>query len=156
MNLADAIRQAAIEGGRPPLAAMQVQAASANASSAQEAARVSDAAAVDTISAIPEQGPASEAVATGNGNIVRFELLLDAVQMNALLRALMSSHHSVMTLREAAGYLRIPMATLESMALQHEVPAFQVEGRWRFPKAAIDEWLAVRAMTLQEAETDAA
>lgn len=156
MNLADAIRQAATEGGRAPFAAMQIQAVSGPDATADEAVRVTDAV---ELGSTPSGDPSPEqpsAVVAGNGNIVRFELFLDAVQMNALLRALMSSHHSVMTLREAAGYLRVPMATLESMALQHEVPAFQVEGRWRFPKAAIDEWLVVRAMTLQEAETDAA
>lgn len=79
-------------------------------------------------------------------NAVRLELFLTPEQMNLMLRAVMTSHHSVMTLREAAAYLRMTTGTLERMAQDHEVPAFVIDGRWRFPKPALDEWLAIRAL----------
>jgi excisionase family DNA binding protein len=68
----------------------------------------------------------------------------------------MSSHHNVMTLREAAAYIRLPAATLEEMALNHELPAFQVEGKWRFPKVAVDEWLMVQSMKTHMGDENAA
>ena len=47
-----------------------------------------------------------------------------------------------MTLREAAQFLRIPGANLEQLASDKLVPAFQVDGKWRFSKeVALDEWM---------------
>lgn len=83
-------------------------------------------------------------------NAIRLELFVTPEQMNSLLRAVTSSHHSVMTLREAAAYLRMTVGTLEKMAQDHDVPAFVIDGRWRFPKPALDEWLAIRALRVEE------
>jgi len=152
MNLADAIRQAASAHEQPPVVAMQVQ---AQTEALPEEADVQQ---LPNPDATPPQAEFSppEHPGAAAGNIVRFELFLDAAQMNSLLRALMSSHHNVMTLREAAAYLRLPAATLEEMALNHELPAFQVEGKWRFPKAAVDEWLMVQSMKAHVGEDNAA
>jgi excisionase family DNA binding protein len=152
MNLADAIRQAASAHDQPPVAAMQVQA---------QTEALPEEADMEQLSA-PEGAPAQaefrppEHPGASAGNVVRFELFLDAAQMNSLLRALMSSHHNVMTLREAAAYIRLPAATLEEMALNHELPAFQVEGKWRFPKVAVDEWLMVQSMKTHMGDENAA
>lgn len=47
----------------------------------------------------------------------------------------------VLTLEEVAYYLRLPKKTVERQALQGQVPGRQIDGQWRFLKAAVDEWL---------------
>jgi excisionase family DNA binding protein len=96
--------------------------------------------------AAPTNPPEFPVAAVAGGNVVRLELFLTPEQMNAMLRAVMAGYHSVMTLREAAHYLRMNPSKLEKLAQDHQVPAFMIEGRWRFPKPALDEWLAVSAM----------
>jgi excisionase family DNA binding protein len=79
------------------------------------------------------------------GNAVRFEIFLSPEQLSCLFRALVSTQHSMMTLREAANYLRIPATTLEQLAVESKIPALQLEGRWRFPKSGIDEWVMLQS-----------
>jgi len=100
--------------------------------------------------------PEPPSIMVTSGNVVRLELFLGAEQMNQMLRAVMQGQHSVMTLREAASYLRINSGALERMATEGEIPAFSIEGRWRFPKATLDEWLAVRSYHQDEGEVHAA
>ncbi|MCG9895569.1 MAG: helix-turn-helix domain-containing protein [Fimbriimonadaceae bacterium] len=76
-----------------------------------------------------------------SGNVVRLELFLNSEQMGSLLKALMAGQHTVLTAREAAAYLRVAPATLQTLAEQGEVPGVLLEGKWRFPKDALDEWL---------------
>lgn len=78
------------------------------------------------------------------GNVVRLELFLTPEQISSLFRAVVASQHSVMTLREAANHLRVPHQALEELAKSGEVPAFVVDGRWRFPRAGLDEWLGMQ------------
>jgi excisionase family DNA binding protein len=52
-----------------------------------------------------------------------------------------------MTLREAAHYLRLRLAEVESLAEQGIIPGFKVDGRWRFLKNALDEWLLLQKAT---------
>src|SRR5437870_836346 len=47
----------------------------------------------------------------------------------------------VLTLEEAASYLRLPEATIEREALQGHIPGRKIEESWRFLRAAVDEWL---------------
>ena len=70
-------------------------------------------------------------------------------------RALVATQHSMMTLREAASYLRIPAGTLEQLAVESKIPALLLEGRWRFPKSGIDEWVMLQSFRDGEA-SDAA
>lgn len=181
MNLADAIRQAALgqrklqkEPPPPPIEAEEVKAVEGEApapdlhlaQSAQhdQGSSREETSDDDELGIDPEMLSAAAAAAAaaaaqfdqGSGfpeamshipqNAVRLELFLTPEQMNLMLRAVMTSHHSVMTLREAAAYLRMTTGTLERMAQEHEVPAFVIDGRWRFPKPALDEWLAIRAL----------
>lgn len=80
-----------------------------------------------------------------NGNVVRFEIFLSPEQLSCLFRALVSTQHSMLTLREAAHYLRIPATTLEQLAVEGKIPALQLEGRWRFPKSGMDEWVMLQS-----------
>jgi len=49
--------------------------------------------------------------------------------------------HEVMTLPEAAEYLRISKSTLYALAQRGEVPCKKVGRRWRFSRNALDRWL---------------
>jgi excisionase family DNA binding protein len=77
---------------------------------------------------------------------VRFEVRLTTQQLHDLLQWLARNLHPVMTLREAARYLRLHTAELEALAQSGVIPAFKVDNKWRFLKTALDEWmLAQRA-----------
>jgi excisionase family DNA binding protein len=49
----------------------------------------------------------------------------------------------VLTLEEAAGYLRLSQETVERQATLGSLPGRLVEGEWRFLKAALNGWLSV-------------
>lgn len=81
-----------------------------------------------------------------SGNVVRLELFLNSEQMTGLLKAILAGQHSVLTLKEAAAYLRISPNSLQELAEQGEVPGVQMNGTWRFPKASLDEWMTLSAV----------
>lgn len=80
------------------------------------------------------------------GNVVRLELFLNSEQMTGLLKAILAGQHSVLTLKEAAAYLRISPNSLQELAEQGEVPGVQMNGAWRFPKSSLDEWMTLSAV----------
>jgi len=47
----------------------------------------------------------------------------------------------VLTLAEAAAYLRVPESTLQSLAAEDMVPVRKVGKEWRFLAAALQDWL---------------
>ncbi len=95
-------------------------------------------------------GEDSESVQT-----VRFEVRLTTQQLHDLLQWLARNLHPVMTLREAARYLRLHTAELEALAQSGVIPAFKVDNKWRFLKAALDEWmLAQRAAEYEVKEEE--
>jgi len=60
----------------------------------------------------------------------------------------------VLTLEEAAVYLRLPEETIERQAAQGRIPGRRIEDTWRFLRAAIDDWLRSydsRTLLLQQA-----
>jgi excisionase family DNA binding protein len=146
MNLADAIRQAASQSGAPviPTTAAVPSTAPAATPAWEEPTPI----ATPTVSTSPAPEAPSHQV---QGNVVRLELFLSAEQMATLFKSVVSSQHSVMTLREAASYLRVAATSLEQLASEGNVPAFQVDGRWRFSKSALDDWLAVQNQQKKEA-----
>lgn len=93
--------------------------------------------------------PLSSVNPTASHGVVRLELLLSPEQLHELLRGLMNGVHSVLTLREAANYLRITSAALSTMAENGHVPAFRIEGKWKFSKTTLDEWMSHREQTVQ-------
>ena len=107
---------------------------------------------IDISGRYPE--PPSSAILSGNA--VRLELFLSGEQMSAMLKAIMAGQHSVLTLREAASYLRVTPSTLEKWAAEEEVPAVNIDGRWRFPKTNLDEWLAEKASGSREEDKNVA
>lgn len=87
-----------------------------------------------------------EAPTVTTGNVVRLELFLNSEQMTGLLKAILAGQHSVLTLKEAAAYLRISPNSLQELAEQGEVPGVQMNGTWRFPKTSLDEWMTLSAV----------
>lgn len=88
--------------------------------------------------------PAPTSPVVQSGNVVRLELFLSAEQMSGLFRAIMAGQHTVMTAREAAAYLRIGKDTLMKLAEEGDIPGIVIDGRWRFPKPNLDEWLTMQ------------
>jgi excisionase family DNA binding protein len=85
---------------------------------------------------------------------VRFEVRLTNQQLHDLLQWLARNLHPVMTLREAARYLRLHTAELESLAQSGVIPAFKVDDKWRFLKAALDEWMLAQRAAEYEAKEE--
>ena len=54
------------------------------------------------------------------------------------------TNHDVLTLEEAAGFLRVPLATAERLASLGNLPGRRVDHEWRFLKKAIEDWLRAR------------
>jgi excisionase family DNA binding protein len=76
---------------------------------------------------------------------VHLEFTLTTEELSLLFKSVAMAQHSVMTSREAASHLRLPVQRLEEMAKSGEIPAFQVDGKWRFPKAGLDGWVTVQS-----------
>jgi excisionase family DNA binding protein len=104
----------------------------------------------EVVSAAPEPSDLDDAIASdvfgesaapGPG-LIRLELFLPPEQLNRLIRSVVATQQSVMTLREAATHLRIAPPKLEEMAVERRIPSFQVDGKWRFSRARLEEWEA--------------
>ena len=150
MNFADAIRKVHGDGISPEsVSAPSVSAPSPEPSYSLEAN-----------SGVPSLGfgigmegistPAPTNPAVQSGNVVRLELFLSAEQMSGLFRAIMAGQHTVMTAREAAAYLRVSKDTLMKLAEEGEIPGIVIDGRWRFPKPNLDEWLTMQSVSHEE------
>jgi excisionase family DNA binding protein len=113
-------------------------------------------------SAQPQQQPESPIAGTGEvstpvpvhpvvpaagGSVVRLELFLSQEQMNQMLRGILQGAHTVMTLREAAQYLRVNNETLTHLAESGEIGGFIVEGRWKFPRHSLEEWITLQSLS---------
>jgi excisionase family DNA binding protein len=66
----------------------------------------------------------------------------------------MTTTPDVLTLEEAASYLRLPKEIIERQAAKGYIPGRRIEDTWRFLRAAIDDWLRThdsRTILLQQA-----
>lgn len=90
--------------------------------------------------------PITPVVANSGGSVVRLELFLSPEQMHMMLRGILHGAHTVMTLRETAQHLRIPSQTLLHLAESGEIPAFMIDGQWRFARHAVDEWITLQTL----------
>lgn len=59
--------------------------------------------------------------------------------MNQILKQL-----EVLTLEEAARYLRVSKGAVKELVVAGNLPGRQVKGQWRFLKSALQEWLRGR------------
>ena len=72
--------------------------------------------------------------------------------MGGLFRAIMAGQHTVLTVREAASYLRISQDALVKLAEDGEIPGVLLDGRWRFPKPNLDDWLTMQSVGQEDSE----
>src|SRR5687767_914374 len=49
--------------------------------------------------------------------------------------------HDVLTLEEAANFLRISVQSAEELAAQGAIPGRRIHDEWRFLKGALEDWL---------------
>ena len=56
------------------------------------------------------------------------------------------------TTAEAAAYLRLKERKIYEMVAEGTVPCTKVTGRWLFPKAELDHWLAVERLAAGRAD----
>ena len=151
MNFADAIRQANRQIAPPPPELFPVREATYAAAQPATPPAVKEpkpaAVVPEEVKIESESTPEfvyEPPVAAGNTTVIRLEMFLTAEQISALFRSVATSQHSVLTLREAANHLRISAHSLEELAVSAEIPAFFVDGKWKFPKAGLDEWVALQ------------
>jgi excisionase family DNA binding protein len=55
--------------------------------------------------------------------------------------AMSAMTREVLTLEEAAGYLRLPEEAMEREVSQGKIPGRLIDRTWRFHKSALDDWL---------------
>lgn len=48
----------------------------------------------------------------------------------------------ILTLEEVAAYLKAGKSTVYRLAQQGAIPAFKLEGMWRFRREELDRWIA--------------
>lgn len=150
MNLADAIRKATLGGhttfealDQPVNRAVSAPIAPSTAVHEQSAKQRAAKPMENTMDEQPRTATPASDEHTGAGT-VKLELTLTHEQMDAVLRVVIDGHRNVLTLREAASYLRMHGAELQALAESGQVPAFLLEGKWRFPKPALDEWVTAQ------------
>ena len=54
----------------------------------------------------------------------------------------------ILTVDEAAEYLRIPKSSLYKLAKEGKIPCQKVGRHWRFHREAIDEWLGNNSLNV--------
>jgi excisionase family DNA binding protein len=53
----------------------------------------------------------------------------------------------ILTIREVAGYLKLPVSTVYRLAERRALPGHKVGRQWRFDKAVLDDWFRQHAAT---------
>ena len=142
MNLADAIRKAthvAITNAEPVPFGERVSPVTSVTPSMAEGEESTMNESIDNNS--PARQPGGSEYPNAQQSVVRLELLLTPDQLSNLFRAVAANQHSLWTLKDAAAYLRITPKALIALAEEGSVPGFLVDGRWRFAKHTVDEWL---------------
>lgn len=53
------------------------------------------------------------------------------------------SRHEVMTIDEAAEFLRVHKDTVYNLAIAKKIPAKKLGGKWRFSRSALEKFIGV-------------
>ncbi len=61
-------------------------------------------------------------------------------------------HDEILTLGEAAAYLKLGERTIQRMIQRSEIPCARVGGQWRFLRSVLDDWLLSRMQVLPRNE----
>jgi excisionase family DNA binding protein len=149
MNFADAIRKVSVDPQTSQALGLE---SPVRPSGPVAPASVSVPAPAESVTTDGHDVPSAPNPAVHSGNVVRLELFLSAEQMGGLFRAIMAGQHTVMTAREAASYLRLSKERLMKLAEEGEIPGVVIDGRWRFPKPNLDDWLTMHSHVSEEAE----
>lgn len=59
------------------------------------------------------------------------------------------TENELLTRKELANFLRISIATLQTMMKKNEIPFYKINKRILFKKSEIDEWLNQRKIEIQ-------
>lgn len=57
---------------------------------------------------------------------------------------------TILTVREAAEYLRVHESSIYRLSKEGKIPAYKVGRGWRFKKDKIDEWLHQSQINIEE------
>ena len=57
----------------------------------------------------------------------------------------------ILTIREVAGYLKLPVSTVYRLAERRDLPGHKVGRQWRFHKSVLDDWFRQHAATSRSA-----
>jgi excisionase family DNA binding protein len=55
----------------------------------------------------------------------------------------------ILTIRDVAAYLKLPVSTVYRLAERRELPGHKVGRQWRFHKPILDDWFRQHAMTVR-------
>lgn len=77
----------------------------------------------------------------GDLHKVKVEFVLSHEELGALVKACLAGKNPILTLKEAAHWLRTTPKVLENMAEAGRIGGFKVEGKWRFPRTHLEEWM---------------
>lgn len=157
MNLADAIRQASLNAAATRLGPAPFLALHTNESFEERAGRDGsgqfefDSSETEAeFRQFAESRPAVAGAQPASTAASRLELNLSPDQTGQLLRYLGSKHHEMLTLRETARILRLPTSAVRRLAEEGTLPGLSIEGRWRFVKTSIDEWIQMQILRKEE------
>ncbi len=145
MNLADAIRAASKQNSEPAAIASEVSTMPTKKENYNPTSPMPSET-IPGVSEVVEPQAVSPTVLNSGGSVVRLELFLSPEQMHQMLRGILQGAHTVMTLREASQHLRIHANSLTELAQAGEIPAFMVDGQWKFPRQAVDEWITLQTL----------
>lgn len=137
MNLADAIRRAAQANGEALGCEPKPTFEAVSAPTPMEPAVPATSLAQEIEMKSPEMEEGDHA----HHNVVRLELLLNPEQLKGFFGAVIGAQHTVLTAKEGASFLRISTGTLEKLASEGEIPGVLVDGKWRFVRQALEDWL---------------
>jgi excisionase family DNA binding protein len=70
----------------------------------------------------------------------RFKEPVEIVKMSQVAET-----SEVLTLEEAAAFLRVSEDAVQRLAVQQILPGRQIDGQWRFLRAALADWLRERS-----------
>lgn len=66
-------------------------------------------------------------------------LVIRNVLLNCVEIAVFLAMHNLLTVKETAKYLRIPLPTVYYLVQRGQLPAIQIGGRWRIKKSSLDK-----------------
>lgn len=64
----------------------------------------------------------------------------------------LTTHDEVLTLSDAAAYLKLAQRTIHRMISRSEIPCAKVGGQWRFLRSVLDDWLLSRMRVVPQNE----